>query len=147
MVAEAGALIPQRHQRMLLSLLDLEKATVEDIMVPRNEVVGIDLTDPPDRIRAQMIASQHTRLPLWGHACRIQTRRQTKRCRGVANLDGHDDLVESHVGRTELGLIVVSIFVEPFRERPRQPEFLVRALSVVGAGSKNGELKPKSTGH
>jgi Mg2+/Co2+ transporter CorB len=64
-VAEAGAMIPQRHQRMLLSLLDLEKATVEDIMVPRNEIVGIDLTDPPDRIKQQLVQSQHTRLPLF----------------------------------------------------------------------------------
>jgi len=64
-VAEAGALIPQRHQRMLLSLLDLEKATVEDIMVPRNEIAGVDLTDPPDRIKAQLIGSEHTRLPLY----------------------------------------------------------------------------------
>ena len=64
-VAEAGAMIPQRHQRMLLSLLDLEKATVEDIMVPRNEIVGIDITDPGDRIRAQLVNSQHTRLPLY----------------------------------------------------------------------------------
>ena len=64
-VAEAGAMIPQRHQRMLLSLLDLEKATVEDIMVPRNEIVGIDITDPGDRIHAQLVNSQHTRLPLY----------------------------------------------------------------------------------
>ena len=64
-VAEAGAMIPQRHQKMLLSLLDLEKATVEDIMVPRNEIVGVDITDPPDRIRTQLINSQHTRLPLF----------------------------------------------------------------------------------
>jgi Mg2+/Co2+ transporter CorB len=64
-VAEAGAMIPQRHQRMLLSLLDLEKATVEDIMVPRNEILGIDITDPPDRIHAQLVHSQHTRLPLY----------------------------------------------------------------------------------
>jgi Mg2+/Co2+ transporter CorB len=64
-VAEAGALIPQRHQRMLLSLLDLEKATVEDIMVPRNEIVGIDITDPGDRIKVQLVNSQHTRLPLY----------------------------------------------------------------------------------
>ncbi|MCI0750029.1 MAG: HlyC/CorC family transporter [Nevskiales bacterium] len=64
-VAEAGALIPERHQKMLLSLLDLEKATVEDIMVPRNEIVGIDLTDPPTKIREQLVASLHTRLPLY----------------------------------------------------------------------------------
>jgi len=64
-VAEAGAMIPQRHQRMLLSLLDLEKATVEDIMVPRNEIVGVDLADPPDQIKAQLLGSEHTRLPLY----------------------------------------------------------------------------------
>jgi Mg2+/Co2+ transporter CorB len=64
-VAEAGAMIPQRHQRMLLSLLDLEKASVEDIMVPRNEIVGVDLGDPPEQIKAQLLGSEHTRLPLY----------------------------------------------------------------------------------
>jgi Mg2+/Co2+ transporter CorB len=64
-VAEAGAMIPQRHQKMLLSLLDLEKASVEDIMVPRNEIVGVDVTDPPDQIKAQLLGSEHTRLPLY----------------------------------------------------------------------------------
>jgi Mg2+/Co2+ transporter CorB len=63
-VTEAGAMIPQRHQAMLLSLLDLEKATVEDIMVPRNEIISIDLTEPPEKIRQQLVDSQHTRLPL-----------------------------------------------------------------------------------
>jgi Mg2+/Co2+ transporter CorB len=64
-VAEAGAMIPQRHQRMLLSILDLEKATVEDIMVPRNEIVGIDVSDPWERIHETIVASQHTRLPVF----------------------------------------------------------------------------------
>ncbi len=49
-VAEAGAMIPRRHQQMLVSILDLENATVEDIMVPRNEIVGIDIDDDWDRI-------------------------------------------------------------------------------------------------
>src|SRR6202049_4831383 len=44
-VAEAGAMIPHRHPQMLVSILDLENATVEDIMVPRNEIVGIDVDD------------------------------------------------------------------------------------------------------
>jgi Mg2+/Co2+ transporter CorB len=64
-VAEAGAMIPQRHQKMLLSLLDLEKASVEDIMVPRNEIVGVDVTAPPEEIKAQLLGSEHTRLPLY----------------------------------------------------------------------------------
>ncbi len=64
-VTEAGAMIPQRHQQMLLSILDLEKVTVEDIMVPRNEVAGIDLNDEWDEILKQLSNSQHTRLPVY----------------------------------------------------------------------------------
>lgn len=64
-VAEAGAMVPQRHQQMLLSLLDLEKVTVDDIMVPRNEVVGIDLNDDWDDVLAQLRQSQHTRVPVY----------------------------------------------------------------------------------
>jgi Mg2+/Co2+ transporter CorB len=64
-VAEAGAMIPRRHQQMLVSILDLENATVEDIMVPRNEIVGIDLDDDWDRVLEQLRQSQHTRLPLY----------------------------------------------------------------------------------
>lgn len=64
-VNEAALMIPQRHQQMLLSILDLEKVTVEDIMVPRNEIVGIDLEDDWDDILKQITASQHTRLPVY----------------------------------------------------------------------------------
>ena len=64
-VAEAGAMIPQRHQQMLVSILDLEKATVEDIMVPRAEIVGIDVEDDWDEIIEHLRQSQHTRLPVY----------------------------------------------------------------------------------
>jgi len=64
-VAEAGAMIPQRHQKMLLSILDLEHSTVEDIMVPRNDIVGVDVSEPWDVVRHQIIESQHTRLPVY----------------------------------------------------------------------------------
>jgi Mg2+/Co2+ transporter CorB len=42
-VAEAGAMVPRRHQRMLLSVLDLDAVNVDDVMVPRQEIVGLDL--------------------------------------------------------------------------------------------------------
>src|SRR5690625_3624958 len=45
-VDEAGDLIPDQHQGMLLNVLDLEKSTVEDIMITRNEVEGLDLERP-----------------------------------------------------------------------------------------------------
>lgn len=64
-VNEAGALIPRRHQRMLLSILDLENVTVEDIMIPRNEIVGIDLDNDTDEILRLLTTSQHTRLPVY----------------------------------------------------------------------------------
>ena len=64
-VIEAGALIPRRHQKMLLNILDLEKVTVEDIMVPRNEIVGIDLDDDIATLRTQLTGSQYTRLPVY----------------------------------------------------------------------------------
>jgi Mg2+/Co2+ transporter CorB len=64
-VNEAGALIPRRHQRMLLNILDLENVTVEDIMIPRNEIVGIDLDSDIDEILRLLTTSQHTRLPIY----------------------------------------------------------------------------------
>ena len=64
-VAEAGAMIPHRHQQMLVSILDLEKATVEDIMVPRVDIVGVDVDDDWDKVLDQLRQSQHTRLPVY----------------------------------------------------------------------------------
>ena len=64
-VHEASSMIPRRHQRMLISILDLENETVDDIMVPRNDLVGIDLNDPPNDIIEQLIRCQHTRMILY----------------------------------------------------------------------------------
>lgn len=64
-VNEASSMIPKQHQRMLLSILDLEKVTVEDIMIPRNDVTGIDIEDDWNTIRKQLASSQHTRLPVY----------------------------------------------------------------------------------
>lgn len=50
---------------MLLNILDLETVTVEDIMVPRNEMVGIDLEDDMHDILTTLRSSQHTRLPVF----------------------------------------------------------------------------------
>lgn len=65
LVNEASGLIPSRHQSMLLSILDLEKVRVEHIMIPRNEVVGIDLNDKPNKIIADLKTLQHTLLPVY----------------------------------------------------------------------------------
>ncbi len=64
-VHEAGALIPRRNQSMLLSILDLDTVTVEDIMIPRNEIVGIDIDDDISIILNTISQSPHTRIPLY----------------------------------------------------------------------------------
>jgi Mg2+/Co2+ transporter CorB len=64
-VNEASSLIPGKHRKMLLGILDLEKVTVEDIMVPRNEVTGLDLDGEWEDIVAQITRSPYTRLPVY----------------------------------------------------------------------------------
>ena len=61
-VNEAGSMIPQFHQQMLLSLIDLEKVKVEDIMVPRTELDGIDISDPISVILEQLEQLPYTRV-------------------------------------------------------------------------------------
>jgi len=64
-VHEATGLIPSHHQTMLLSILDLEKVRVDHIMVPRNEVIGINLDEDHNMIVDKLTHSQHTLLPVY----------------------------------------------------------------------------------
>jgi len=63
-VAEAGPMIPTRHRQMLLSILDLEHVTVNDIMIPRQEIASINVEDNWEDILDQLRQTPHTRLPL-----------------------------------------------------------------------------------
>lgn len=64
-VNEAGSLIPRRHQDMLLSILELEEVTVNDIMVPRNEITGINVNDDWKAIMRQLTHAPHGRMVLY----------------------------------------------------------------------------------
>ena len=64
-VGDAGPHIPPRHQGMLLNILDLEQVTVEDIMIPRNEVIGIDLDDDDESLLQQLRSIEFTRIPVF----------------------------------------------------------------------------------
>lgn len=64
-ISEAESVMPTRYQKMLLGILDLDSATVEDIMTPRNEIIGIDLELPIEQIILQIKNSPHTRLPVY----------------------------------------------------------------------------------
>ncbi len=61
----AGWKISDDHQRMLVNILDLEHATVEDVMVPRGEIVGIDLDDEWTDILNQLTQTLYTRMPVY----------------------------------------------------------------------------------
>ena len=64
-VHEAGTRISSRYRQMLISILDLEQVTVDDVMVPHNEIIGIDLDDELQDIQKIIANSQHTRLPVF----------------------------------------------------------------------------------
>lgn len=61
-LSETAGMIPQRHRDMLVNILDLGTVSVNDIMVPRNEIVGIDLDDAWDEIMHDISSSPHSRL-------------------------------------------------------------------------------------
>lgn len=64
-VHEAGGFLPVEHKSMLISLLDLEKGTVEDVMIPKSEITGLNLEQPWHDLLDQLETAQHTRLPLY----------------------------------------------------------------------------------
>ncbi|CAH9050353.1 hypothetical protein PSECIP111951_03969 [Pseudoalteromonas holothuriae] len=64
-VNESSALLPSNHQNMLTSILDLEQVTVEDIMIPRNEINAIDINDDWKIISRKLTHAQHTRVLLF----------------------------------------------------------------------------------
>ena len=64
-VNESTERIPRQRHGMLLNVLDLETVTVNDIMVPRNDIIGIDIEDDLEQILQVMSNSQHTRIPIY----------------------------------------------------------------------------------
>jgi Mg2+/Co2+ transporter CorB len=64
-VAESAQLIPQQHQQMLIGILDLDRITVADIMIPRQEIAGIDLDDDWETIERAITTTTHTRLAVY----------------------------------------------------------------------------------
>jgi len=64
-VGEAGHLIPKHHKGMLMNILDLEQITVDDIMIPRNEVFGIDADADTDTIIRKLRDAEFTRIPVY----------------------------------------------------------------------------------
>ncbi|MGV6853021.1 MAG: HlyC/CorC family transporter [bacterium] len=64
-VAESTDSFPLKHRTMLLNLIDLEQVEVDDIMVPRQEIIGIDLNQDWPQIAEQLVSTKYTRMPLF----------------------------------------------------------------------------------
>ncbi len=64
LVLEAEHFLPRKHQKMLLNLVDLERITVNDVMVPRNQIESLNIATSPEQLRQQIITSHHTLLPI-----------------------------------------------------------------------------------
>ncbi|MBI4808498.1 MAG: HlyC/CorC family transporter [Nitrosomonadales bacterium] len=65
LVLEAGHFLPRKHQKMLLNLVDLERITVNDVMIPRNQIEALNIDADPGELRQQVITCHHTLLPVY----------------------------------------------------------------------------------
>lgn len=65
LVLDAEHFLPRKHQKMLLNLVDLERITVNDVMVPRNQIESLNIDSPPDTLREQIITCHHSLLPVY----------------------------------------------------------------------------------
>ena len=65
LVLDAEQFLPRKHQKMLLNLVDLERITVNDVMVPRNQIEALDINAGADVLRQQIITCHHTLLPVY----------------------------------------------------------------------------------
>ena len=65
LVLDAEHFLPRKHQKMLLNLVDLERITVNDVMVARNQIEALDLSADSNHLRQQIITCHHTLLPVY----------------------------------------------------------------------------------
>jgi magnesium and cobalt exporter, CNNM family len=94
-VHEAGTRISTRYRKMLVSILDLEQVTVDDVMVPHTEIIGIDLDDDIEAIWKVLKESEHTRLPVYRD--NIDNVIGLLHLRRLANVAGDSDITKSTI--------------------------------------------------
>lgn len=64
-VLEAGGFIPPKHRAILLNLFDLERITVDDVMLPRHRIEALDLAASERELREQLSTCFHNKLPVF----------------------------------------------------------------------------------
>jgi Mg2+/Co2+ transporter CorB len=94
LVLETGY-IPKKHQSILVNLFDLESITVDDVMVPRNQIEAIDLDAPLEELLQQILTAHHRRLLVYrGQLDEIIG---TLRVRQVLNIAQQDELTKERL--------------------------------------------------
>ena len=111
LLAESGALLPSQHRNILTNLFDLDDITVDDAMLPRNQIEAIDLAAEPKEILRQLNTSHHARLPVY---------------------DGEPNNVIGilHVRRVLARLQEEEFEVEKFRSWLREPYYIPSGTSL-----------------
>ncbi len=61
----SGDLIPKKYQDMLISVLELDKVSVDEVMTQRSEVIGIDINQPIENILSNLQNNQKDFLPVY----------------------------------------------------------------------------------
>ena len=110
-VNDESTAISSEHQQMLLGVLDLEKITVDDIMIPKNEIVAIDLEDNWEEILNQLENISYTRIPV---------------CRG--NIDNVIGFL--HLRKLLLSFIHKDIEREDLEQSLREPYFIPEGTNL-----------------
>tara|TARA_R110002124_G_scaffold236704_1_gene401915 strand:- start:171 stop:1394 length:1224 start_codon:yes stop_codon:yes gene_type:complete len=64
-ITESKLSIFQDYKNMLVGLLDLKNAKVEDIMIPKNEIIGIDINAKWHDIKKALTDSEYNTIPVY----------------------------------------------------------------------------------
>ena len=59
-VKESSDRIPKSHEEMIVNMLDLEKVKIEDAMIPRGELIAVDIESDKDQITQSILKCKHT---------------------------------------------------------------------------------------
>jgi Mg2+/Co2+ transporter CorB len=65
LIDEATGQLPKQYRDMLTSILRLESVTVEDVMIPKQEIYGVDVDQPFEQFIKDLIRSPYTRVPIY----------------------------------------------------------------------------------
>ena len=64
-IQESSNKITENYEEMVLNLLDLQKVSVENAMIPKNDIKGLDINESEENINSKLIDIKHTRLPVY----------------------------------------------------------------------------------